>query len=376
MPHVAALAQAHGMSGARAVALPPRSRRGRGAVRRPAPPTPAVERAPPRPSDLQGACRRWRAALDAAESALSAAGLSLPRREIAARRDRIAADRAEALRLIRGIAHAEGIDSRFLHLTSRGGAKRLLGLPTDVRACVFNLDGVLIASAVLHVAAWAQAFDELTWRRTEQGRGHFAPAPFDPRTDYRRHLHGKPRLDGVRSFLSSRGISLPDGDPDDPPGAESVHGLANRKNEALLRLIDERGVTAYAGSQHYLDFALETGLRTAVVSASANTHTILERSGLASRIESCIDGTTIAAAALRVKPAPDTLLAACRELGVEPAHAAAFETGTAGVEAARAAGFAIVIGVDTTGRDDALLDAGAHLVVPGLAELLERRLAA
>jgi beta-phosphoglucomutase-like phosphatase (HAD superfamily) len=375
MQHVVALAQAHGVSGSQAVASPPRSRRGSRAVRIAAAPTPAVERAPPRPNDLQEACTRWRAAFDAAETALSAAGLSLPRREIAARRDRIAADRADTLRLIRGIARDERVDSRFLHLTSRAGAKRLLGLPKDVRACVFNLDGVLIASAALHVAAWAQAFDELTWRLTERGRGHFTPAPFDPRTDYRRHLHARPRLDGVRSFLSSRGISLPEGDPDDPPGAESVHGLANRKNQALRRLIDERGVTAYAGSQHYLDFALETGVHTAVVSASANTHTILERSGLASRIESCIDGTAIAAAALRVKPAPDTLLAACRELGVEPAHAAAFETGAAGVEAARAARFATVIGVDTSGRADALLDAGADLVVPGLAELLERRLA-
>jgi beta-phosphoglucomutase-like phosphatase (HAD superfamily) len=326
----------------------------------------------PESTDLADICRRWRAALEASEAALAAAGRTLPAAEVGARRQRIAADRDAALRLIRGIARDEGRDARFLHLTSRRGLLRLLGLPLGVEACVFNLNGVLIASATLHAAAWARTFDELTVKRAERTGGRFAP--FNPRTDYLLHLHARPRLDGVHSFLASRGISLPEGSPDDAPGAESAYGLANRKKEILLRLIDERGVSAYDGSLHYLDLAREAGLRTAVVSASATTGKILERAGLAGRVDACVDGITIAAEGLDVKPAPDTLLAACRRLGVDPGRAVAFETGRAGITAARAGGFARVIGVDETGAVDALLAAGADLVVSGLAELLERRL--
>lgn len=238
---------------------------------------------------------------------------------------------------------------------------------------MFNLDGVLIGSAALHVAAWAETFDEFISARIERTGGQFAP--FNPLGDYPSHIHGKPRLEGVRAFLASRGISLPAGDPGDPPGTETVHGLANRKSAALTRRLDEQGVTAFQGSRRYLEAARDAGVHRAVVSASANTQTILDRAGLADLIEDCVDGNTMLAERLRGRPAPDTLLAACRQLGVEPERAAVFETSPAGVAAARAGGFGLVVGVDRTGRAEVLRAAGADLVVTGLTELLERSLA-
>ncbi len=165
--------------------------------------------------------------------------------------------------------------------------------------------------------------------------------------------------------------ACPEGDPEDTPGAETVHGLANRKNQALLRHLDEHGVTAFEGSRRYLEIAREVGLHCAVVSASANTQTILERAGLAALIERCVDGNTIAAERLRSKPAPDTLLAACRQLGVEPQHAAAFETSSAGVAAARNGAFGHIVGVGPAALADELRAQGADPVVAGLAELVD-----
>jgi beta-phosphoglucomutase-like phosphatase (HAD superfamily) len=216
-------------------------------------------------------------------------------------------------------------------------ARRLLGLPSGVKACVFTLDGVLIGSAAIHAAAWAETFDELVSRRIERTGGQFAP--FNQRIDYPLHLHGKPRLDGVRAFLASRGISLPEGDATDPPGLETVHGLANQKKQALLRRLDEHGVNAFEGSRRYLELAHDAGLRCAVVSASANTETILERSGLADLADESVDGTTMAVEKLR------QACAGHAPRGVSQARrrargAAAFETTPAGIAAARAAGFA------------------------------------
>jgi HAD superfamily hydrolase (TIGR01509 family) len=293
---------------------------------------------------------------------------------VARRRTELAAERGRTLGLLRARARERGEGARFLHLEPRSDARRLLALPAGVRACVFNLDGVLIPSARLHAAAWRQTFDEFVWARTERTGGRFAP--FNPLTDYPALLHGRPRLDGVRAFLESRGIRLPEGSPDDEPGAETVPGLANRKNESLRRRLEEEGLSAYAGSVVYLRTAAECGLRRAVVSASANTPAILAGSGLAPLVEVAVDGNTMVAEGLRPKPAPDTLLAACAALGVPPAEAAAFETTPAGVEAARAAGFAHVVAVDQFGRGPALRAAGADELVGELAELLERRLAA
>jgi HAD superfamily hydrolase (TIGR01509 family) len=317
-------------------------------------------------------CAHWRAALDSAQNALRAANGDVPARELATRRQLLAAERESTLRLLKSLARARGESGRFLHLTPRGWERQLLGLPRSVAACVFNVDGVLVGSASLHLAAWMQTFDEFIWARTERTGGRFSP--FNPRTDYWDHVHGKPRLEGVRAFLASRGISLAEGDPYDPPGTETVHGLANRKNELLVRRIEQLGVSADEGSLRYLETAREAGVHRAVVSASANTDKILERAGLAGLIESCVDGNMMVAEHLQAKPAPDTLLAACRQLRIEPLHAAAFESSSAGVAAAREAGFALVVRVDQTGR--ALRSGDADRVVAGLGEFLERRLAA
>jgi beta-phosphoglucomutase family hydrolase len=326
------------------------------------------------PRTVDALCTEWRSALDAADAALAAARGSVPPEELTRRALVLAKERKETLELLRAVARAHGTGSRYLHLTPRRDTKRRLGLPKDLEACVFNLDGVLIGSATLHAAAWRQTFDELIWERVERTKGRFAP--FDPRTDYAQHLHGKPRLDGVRSFLASRGISLPEGQATDPPGKETVHGLANRKNEVLRRRLQEGGITAYEGSASFLRTIREAGLHTAVVSASANTAAILERSGLASLVEQTIDGTAMVDHHLHAKPAPDTLLAACRVLGVTPNHAAAFETTAAGVDAAHAAHFPVVVGIDQFGQAAALRAHGAAPVVPGLAEILAERLAA
>jgi len=329
----------------------------------------------PAPSlTVDALCRGWRAALDAASAADRAARGDLRPEELRDRARHLADERRETVQLLRAYAGTHGGGGRYLHLAPPSEARRLLGLPAGVEACVFNLDGVLIGSAALHADAWRQTFDELIWARVERTRGRFAP--FDPRSDYAHYLHGKPRLDGVRSFLASRGISLPEGTPDDLPGAETVHGLANRKNDLLRRRIDERGVRAYEGSTSYLETVLEAGMHTAVVSASTHTATILERAGLAPLVECTVDGNAMVEEHLQSKPAPDTLLAACSRLGVAPDHAAAFETTAAGVEAARAALFPVVVGIDQFGQASALRAGGAAPVVTGLAEILEQRLAA
>jgi HAD superfamily hydrolase (TIGR01509 family) len=319
-------------------------------------------------------CGQWRAAFDAADGALRAARWTLPPDEIRTRALDLSKERKRTLQLLKALACVHGVSPRYLHVLPRRDAKRLLGLPAGVQACIFNLDGVLIGSATLHAAAWTTTFDEFIHARIERTKGQFAP--FDPRTDYPRYLHGRPRLEGVRAFLASRGISLPEGEPRDPAGAETVHGLANRKNQVLRRRLEDGGVTAYEGSRFYLETVREAGLRTAVVSASSNTPMILERSSLAPLVDSYVDGNTMTVLDLRPKPAPDALLAATALLGVPPGSGAAFETTRAGVEAARAAGFAVVVGIDQFGQAEALRAAGASPVVPGLAEILDQSLAA
>jgi HAD superfamily hydrolase (TIGR01509 family) len=318
---------------------------------------------------------RWRIAFDAAQAALQSGSPYLSAQELGERTKRLAAERKATAQLLQAFARDQPAGAPFLHLMlSPSEARRLLRLPPEVTACVFNLDGVLIGSAAVHAAAWTETFDEFISRRIERTHGRFAP--FNPRIDYPAYIHGKPRLDGVRDFLASRGIRLPEGHPDDPPGAETVHGLANRKIAALLLLLDKQGLTAFDGAREYLETARDAGVHCAVVSASANTNTILERTGLAGLITGCVDGNTIVAEHLRPRPEPDILLAACRRLEVEPRRAAVFETSPAGIAAARTAGFDLVIGVDRTGDAKALHDAGADLVVAGLDEFLDRKLAA
>lgn len=246
-----------------------------------------------------------------------------------------------------------------------------LGLPEVVRACLFDLDGVLTETATLHAAAWKEMFDSYLRHRAARTGEPFVP--FDEIADYDEYVDGKPRYDGVRSFLASRGIELPEGDPGDPPTAETVHGLGNRKNELVQQLIRERGVRAYPGSVRYVRAVREAGLPCAVVSSSANCHDVLVSAGIDDLFQALVDGVVAAREHLRGKPAPDTYLAAARLLGVQPPEAAVFEDALAGVEAGRAGGFAFVVGVDRAGQADALKQRGADIVVSDLAELLESK---
>jgi beta-phosphoglucomutase family hydrolase len=247
----------------------------------------------------------------------------------------------------------------------------VLGLPETVRACLFDLDGVLTDTAKVHAAAWKQMFDAYLQERAKHTGQPFAP--FDAKRDYDEYVDGKPRYDGVRSFLAARGIELPEGSPDDPPDRETICGLGNRKNDIVLRLIRKDGVDAYPGSVRYLRAAVEAGLRRAVVSSSTNCQDVLEAAGIEHCLEARIDGAVAERENLKGKPAPDTYLAGARALGVEPGEAAVFEDALAGVEAGRAGSFGFVVGVDRVGQADALRAHGADTVVSDLAELLDEK---
>ncbi len=239
----------------------------------------------------------------------------------------------------------------------------VLQLPSTIRACLFDLDGVLTDTAKVHAAAWKEMFDEFLRTRDQ--------TPFNLTSDYEQFIDGKQRFDGVRSFLESRSIQLPEGTPDDPPGADTIGGLGNRKNELVLALIHSRGVEAYEGSVRFVRAVREAGLRRAVVSASANCREVLEAAGITDLFEVVVDGVVAARDHLRGKPAPDTFLAAARLLGVPRGEAAVFEDSLAGVAAGRSGGFGIVVGIDRLGHADALRGHGADVVVSDLAELLE-----
>jgi beta-phosphoglucomutase family hydrolase len=252
---------------------------------------------------------------------------------------------------------------------ARPGAAAALGLPRGVRACLFDLDGVLTRTATVHAAAWKQTFDAFLRERAE--RTGQPPVAFDSAGDYDTYVDGRPRADGTRAFLASRGIELPEGDRDDPPDALTVHGLGNRKNQLVLRLIRERGVEAYEGSVRYVRAAREAGLRRAVVSSSTNCRDVLAAAKIEDLFEERVDGLTAERDHLAGKPAPDMFWAAARVLGVPPAQAAVFEDALAGVAAGRAGGFGFVVGVDRAGQADALNAHGADVVVADLAELLD-----
>ncbi|MEU2157287.1 beta-phosphoglucomutase family hydrolase [Streptomyces sp. NPDC019396] len=247
----------------------------------------------------------------------------------------------------------------------------MLGLPDHVRTCLFDLDGVLTRTAKVHAAAWKEMFDGYLRTRAEREGAPFVP--FDAVRDYDQYVDGLPREDGVRTFLASRGVELPEGTSDDGPDQETVNGLGTRKNEMVLRRIREQGVEAYEGSVAYVRAARDAGLHRAVVSSSANCRDVLIAAGIEELFEERIDGITVREHRLRGKPAPDTYLAAARALGVEPETAAVFEDALAGVEAGRAGGFGLVVGVDRTGQAEELRRHGAGVVVDDLSELLEAR---
>jgi beta-phosphoglucomutase family hydrolase len=244
----------------------------------------------------------------------------------------------------------------------------VLGLPDAVTACLFDMDGVVTQTAKVHDAAWKEMFDDFlkSWSAS-----HNVPfVPFDPVRDYDEYVDGKPRLEGTASFLGSRGIELPAGEESDPAGTPTVWGLSNRKNELILKVLARDGVQAYEGSVRYVKAAREAGLRTAIVSSSANTEAVLKAAGVDSLFEVRVDHQVAEAAKLRGKPAPDTFLEAARLLGVAPANATVFEDALAGVAAGRAGNFGFVVGVDRVGQADQLHAHGADVVVKDLAELL------
>jgi beta-phosphoglucomutase family hydrolase len=244
----------------------------------------------------------------------------------------------------------------------------VLGLPDAVKACLFDLDGVLTKTAQVHAAAWKRMFDEFLRARAKQ-RGE-AFVPFDQVEDYEEYVDGRPRYDGVASFLESRGIELDEGSPADPPAADTIHGLGTRKNEIVLEMIEHGGVEPYEGSVEYVRAARRVGMLTAVVSSSSNAHEVLVAAGIEALFDSVVDGVVAEREHLRGKPAPDTYLAGARTIGSQPRNAAVFEDALAGVQAGRAGGFGLVVGVDRLGQADALRSHGADLVVRDLSDLL------
>jgi HAD superfamily hydrolase (TIGR01509 family) len=311
-------------------------------------------------------------ALSAGEVALRGASHYLAPEAVRERKERLVRERALTLSQLHGLARDHHTDSPLLHwLDEPIVARRLLGLPREVTACVFDLDSVLTTSTSVHTAAWADTLDSFLLARATRSREPFVP--FDRDRDYEAFVAERPRLEGVRAFLESRGIRLEEGAADDAPDTETVHGLANRKEEALERHLARDGVAAYVGSRCYLEAAHLVGIGRAVVTSSANTTEILERAGLAHLVDRRVDADTIAAGRLASKPAPDTLIAACELLGVEPGQAADFETTPAGIAAARTAGFRAVIGIQREGPGDELHAAAPDVVVNDLAQLLEHR---
>src|SRR6201996_5936823 len=247
-----------------------------------------------------------------------------------------------------------------------------LDLPASITALLFDLDGVLTKTAAVHDKAWKQTFDAFLEKwATAHGE---KLVPFDSGADYNEYVDGKPRYDGVRSFLESRGIKLPEGSPDDPASAETVCGVGNRKNDLVLELIKKDGVEPYEGSVAFVKAARAAGLRRAVVSSSANCKDVLVAAGIEDLFEARVDGNTAEEEHLKAKPAPDMFLAGARALGVPPARAAVFEDAVAGVQAGHDGEFGYVVGVDRIGdgHAEALKSHGASVVVKDLAELLDQ----
>lgn len=327
--------------------------------------------------DLATLVGAWRSAFVAAENALRAAGRDhdLGSSELGAESRRLTEERAATVDALGSLAsewHARPLLVRLV--TSPWESLRLLGLPGEVTGCVFNLDGVLVASAQFHAEAWREAFDGFLSTWPERSAEPFPR--FSLEADYPTLIHGKPREVAVRDFLASRGISLPEGRADDRPDAQTVWGLANRKVRALRRRLEDEPVRAYFGARLYLELAHDAGLRCAVVSQSTHASMLLAGARLDPLIDVCVDGRISADEGLERKPAPDMLLAATERLHLEPDRVAVFETKTDGVRAARAGGFGFVVAVAQDGEARSLRDEGADVVVSDLGGMVEQELAA
>ncbi len=326
--------------------------------------------------DLDSLIGAWRESFVAAQAALHAAARNhdMGGPELRLRSLRLSDERATTVHALGALAHDRYARPRLVRLlASPVETKKLLGLPADVEACVFNVDGVLVASAELHAEVWKQMLNRFIARRIERSGVPFAT--FSRRIDYPTLVHGRSRADAVRAFLASRGISLAEGRPDDPPESDTVHGLANRKKQMLLTRLEQSGVNAFDGARLYLELAHDARLRCAVVSGSTNTRLLLQQAHLNALIDECIDGNLARSDDLRRKPAPDMYLAACRHLAVDPEHTALFETTTDGVVAGRAGRFELVVAVEQDGNAANLRAHGADRVVTDLGEILEQALA-
>jgi beta-phosphoglucomutase family hydrolase len=240
--------------------------------------------------------------------------------------------------------------------------------PDRFDAVLFDLDGVLTSTAKIHSSCWKTMFDEFLRHRAAERKEPFQP--FDIETDYKPYVDGKLRYEGVKSFLASRDIALAEGTPEDPPTADTVCGLGNRKDELVKAAIDQGEVESYPGSVALVRWLREQGIRTGVVSSSNNCENVLRAAGILDLFEVRVDGLVASKLGLPGKPAPDTFLEAARMLSVSPARAVVVEDALAGVQAGRAGGFSLIVGVDREGSGDALRTEGADVVVRDLAELL------
>jgi HAD superfamily hydrolase (TIGR01509 family) len=323
-----------------------------------------------RPLELDTVAARWQLALDAAQRALSAAGPELPAADLSRRHRELEAERQQTAGMLADLARVAGV-CPAPWLSPVPVSAPMLGLPASVEACLFDLDGVLTNSALLHARAWAEVFDELLLRLSEKTGWQFVP--FDRDSDYRLYIDGRPRLEGIHVFLASRGIRLPEGRLEDAATVDTAYGLSKHKSEALARALRERGVTALPGARRYLEAAGHAGLQRAVVSASTSTGPMLELAGLTTLVETAVDADVIRLERLRARPAPDMLVAVCRRLGVDPEQAVSLTHSPAGVAAARSAGVA-VIGVGRGAQAELLRGFGAERVVASVDELLDRRL--
>jgi alpha,alpha-trehalase len=249
------------------------------------------------------------------------------------------------------------------------GAKLDQAIPKDrFDAVLFDLDGVLTDTAKVHAACWKKMFDDFLRERADERDEPFQP--FDIATDYKLYVDGRPRFEGVRTFLESRGIELPYGDPKEPPNHQTICGLGNRKNQMVKKAFDSEGIEAYEGSVALVRHLRERGIKTAVVSASSQCQAVLKATGIANLFDARVDGVVIARLNLAGKPAPDTFLKAAEQLGVEPKRAVVVEDAISGVQAGRDGGFGLIVGVDRKGDAEALRENGADIVVADLGEML------
>jgi beta-phosphoglucomutase-like phosphatase (HAD superfamily) len=323
-----------------------------------------------RPIDLESVSADWQRAFDAAGSALRAATGSLPPAELHTRQRALVDEVGATAVALHALATGGGQPAPWLSPTPVTNA--MLGLPATVRACLFDVEGVLTDSSRLHAWAWGEVFDDFLSRLGEATGWHVVP--FDRAADYRTYVEGRSRLEGVHAFLESRGVHVPEGHPDEWSDADTAHNLARRKGMLLeTRLHEQDVVTALPGARRYLEATRRAGVARGVVYESANTFPILERAELAPLIDAHVDAAVISAEGLRSRPAPDLLLAACRRLEVLPKYAVTFTNTPAGVVAGRRAGI-LTIGVGDAAQCELLEEFGADRVVPSLSSVLDRRL--